>query len=344
MQHYFLAPEPESDREQITAPPMGSAAPHVPFTPVQRVSVAGDQPEQARRALAEAYAGTRFAVTLGDEPFSFRFASIGDERLTLRTATVAGHVSGEVPRLDEYVVTWLRSGSGRITGRDTEPEHLPNAPFLLPFERRYAFALTAHTQNSVHFSPAFLEGIAAEQRSQERLPLSFDTGTTPTPAGIAAWRGAVARVTDVLVDVDASPVRRLDAQRALALALLDLYPWVQIDLPAEMRESSRARTRLALEYLHHRAHEPITPADAARATGLHPRTFQLHLARHLDTSPTIYLRDIRLDRVRAELAQQSPDDTTVAAVARAWGFAHLGRFSAVYRARFGEHPRDTLRR
>ena len=105
-----------------------------------------------------------------------------------------------------------------------------------------------------------------------------------------------------------------------------------------------ARTRLALEYLHHHAHEPITTADAARAAGLHTRTLQHHLSRHLGTSPTLYLRDIRLDRARTDLAEQTPDDTTVAAVARAWGFGHLGRFSATYRSRFGERPNETLRR
>ncbi|MFP5477787.1 MAG: helix-turn-helix domain-containing protein, partial [Gammaproteobacteria bacterium] len=36
--------------------------------------------------------------------------------------------------------------------------------------------------------------------------------------------------------------------------------------------------------------------------------------------------------------------THVAGVALRWGFGHLGRFSADYRARFGEYPSETVRR
>lgn len=344
MQHYFLAAEPESDGEPGTDPSTGSAAPRSHAAPVQKFSVAGEDPEQARQILTEAYDGARFVVTRGEERFSFRFASVGDDRVTLRTATIAGHVSGEVPRLDEYVVTWFQSGGGRIQRRDAAPVDLPNAPFLLPFEQRYTFTLTPHRQNSVHFASSFLEDIATEIHAGARQTVSFDSGTMPSAALTDAWRTTVAEAAEVLVDVDASPLLRLNAQGSLARALLGLFPWVAFDVPKVLREPSLARTRLALEFLHHHAHEPITPADAARAAGLHTRTLQHHLSRHLDTSPTIYLRDIRLDRARADLAEASPDDTTVATIARSWGFGHLGRFSAAYRTRFGERPNETLRR
>jgi AraC-like DNA-binding protein len=38
-----------------------------------------------------------------------------------------------------------------------------------------------------------------------------------------------------------------------------------------------------------------------------------------------------------------PDDTTVTAVARKWGFGHYGRFAADYQRRFGRKPSETLR-
>ena len=56
-----------------------------------------------------------------------------------------------------------------------------------------------------------------------------------------------------------------------------------------------------------------------------------------------YLRSVRLDSVRGELQAPGPG-TTVAAVAHRWGFAHLGRFTAYYRRRYGESPSQTLRR
>lgn len=66
--------------------------------------------------------------------------------------------------------------------------------------------------------------------------------------------------------------------------------------------------------------------------------------RHLDTTPTAHLRDVRLEHVRAELTGCGPGATTVADVAHRWGFVRLDHFSRVYRERFGESPSETLHR
>jgi transcriptional regulator GlxA family with amidase domain len=57
-----------------------------------------------------------------------------------------------------------------------------------------------------------------------------------------------------------------------------------------------------------------------------------------------YLRDLRLQRVRAILERAAPWSTTVEAVASRHGFVHMGRFAASYRASFGEIPSATLAR
>ncbi|KAG1240833.1 hypothetical protein G6F68_017277 [Rhizopus microsporus] len=55
-----------------------------------------------------------------------------------------------------------------------------------------------------------------------------------------------------------------------------------------------------------------------------------------------YLRDLRMERARAELL--SGESHNIAAVALRWGFAHMGRFSAGYKARYGESPSQSVRR
>jgi transcriptional regulator GlxA family with amidase domain len=73
------------------------------------------------------------------------------------------------------------------------------------------------------------------------------------------------------------------------------------------------------------------------------RSLQYTFRRHRDCSPMEFLRRIRLERVRDELAHATPD-TTVTSAAMRWGFLHLSRFAAEFRARFNENPSETLSR
>jgi transcriptional regulator GlxA family with amidase domain len=71
---------------------------------------------------------------------------------------------------------------------------------------------------------------------------------------------------------------------------------------------------------------------------------QLAFRRHLDTTPTAYLRQVRLDAARIELLAAAPEDrVTVTEVAYRWGFCSPSRFAERYRAAFGTTPSETLR-
>ncbi|WP_443027344.1 helix-turn-helix transcriptional regulator [Sphingomonas sp. LR61] len=110
------------------------------------------------------------------------------------------------------------------------------------------------------------------------------------------------------------------------------------------RRRSGARTRPPGARLRARA-RPRTHRHTGdrRGGGLSPRGLQQSLRRHLDQTPGDLLREVRLDGARADLLGGARDETSVAEIARSWGFGHLGRFSATYRARFGELPSESLR-
>ncbi|HEY4136541.1 MAG TPA: AraC family transcriptional regulator [Alphaproteobacteria bacterium] len=59
-------------------------------------------------------------------------------------------------------------------------------------------------------------------------------------------------------------------------------------------------------------------------------------------TPMEFLRSVRLARTHEEL-QRLDARTSVAAVAKRWGFGHAGRFAAAYTKAYGETPSDTLR-
>lgn len=309
----------------------------------RRFEATGRDPGLASAHFETAYGGRRFRVVPAHGDFSFRYAYVGDDRLTLRASECAGTLTGEVTHLTEYVVAWFRMGTGSVHLGGDSRRGATSAPFLLPSEQPFALNFEAHRQNLIHLAQPFLEDVASEFHAGPRQRVAFDHMAEPVTGAVERWRRAVTTVTAAIVDAATAPLLRLQAQLGLARAILELFPWRVWDVPAVLRAPSAARARVALDWMHHHAAEAITPADAARAAGLHMRSLQLATQAHLGMSPTAYLRSIRLDRVHESLLAADPRASTVSSIAQEWGFGHLGRFAGEYAQRFGEKPNETLR-
>jgi transcriptional regulator GlxA family with amidase domain len=99
------------------------------------------------------------------------------------------------------------------------------------------------------------------------------------------------------------------------------------------------------KFIEEHARDPIGLADLIGIAGVSTRALQMGFRRCRDMSPMGYLRAMRLELARAELANAGRQGgASVAAVANACGFGHLGRFARDYQTRFGESPSKTLRR
>ena len=110
-----------------------------------------------------------------------------------------------------------------------------------------------------------------------------------------------------------------------------------------LRDAPRPRhLRLAEGFIAAHLDQPITLEDVADAAGISPRGLQMAFRQHRDTTPLAFWREARLARAHADLLTARPG-TTVTEVALRWGFSHFGRFSELYRARYGLCPRDSLR-
>lgn len=88
---------------------------------------------------------------------------------------------------------------------------------------------------------------------------------------------------------------------------------------------------------------PHTTETLARAAGLSARSLSRGFQHLRGYSPMTALRHARLERVRMDLSRGHAGGTVTEAAVR-WGFLHLGRFSSLYAARFGELPSVTRRR
>lgn len=93
------------------------------------------------------------------------------------------------------------------------------------------------------------------------------------------------------------------------------------------------------KYIKTRLCAPLALADLANAAGVSVRALNALCHQHHGVAPMDLLRNIRLDAARERLLTQP--DANITDTAFEFGFGHLGRFSAYYRERFGELPKQT---
>ena len=165
-----------------------------------------------------------------------------------------------------------------------------------------------------------------------------------------AWRALVGYLAELASQpVDCAQHRLLAAQieQLVVTTLISMHAHNFTDALGEARPDRHApllprHVRKVQAYLEAHADEPVTPAQLAAVAGVSLRSLFSGFKACCGVSPMQYLKALRLERARADL-QTAPEHANVAGVALRWGFGHLGRFSADYKARFGECPSQTRR-
>ncbi len=143
-----------------------------------------------------------------------------------------------------------------------------------------------------------------------------------------------------------TPLVVSSASQFLAACVLHAFPNSALTgtTTQDQHDAHPGTLRRAIEFIEANPDTDVSVADIARAAYVTPRALQLAFRRHLGTTPTDYLRRVRLDHAHHDLAQASPGDgTTVTSVACRWGFPSPSRFTRHYRAAYGITPSDTLR-
>jgi AraC-like DNA-binding protein len=226
----------------------------------------------------------------------------------------------------------------------TSPVHAVIVPASTPFRIRC-------DRNAAHFVVRFHRNAVTRHltrvlgRPVDTLP-RFEPRFDLTAEAATRWNTTIQLINTEL-QVPESLLSTGRGTAALEEFLLNALLYSQMsDLADELeleRPSERPTVTRAREFILARLTEPIAIDDVAAAAGVGVRTLQQHFREDLGVTPSTYLRDMRLDRIRDELAASANRGTTVADVAARWGLTHLGRFSAAYRKRFGELPSQTLR-
>ncbi|MGX7681204.1 AraC-like ligand-binding domain-containing protein [Jatrophihabitans sp. DSM 45814] len=140
------------------------------------------------------------------------------------------------------------------------------------------------------------------------------------------------------------PLAAQRLEQVLVQSLLLSQPHNYSDaLRADSAAAGARPVARAVEVLRATPGHAWTVAELAFEVSISVRSLQEGFRRSLGCAPMAYLRRLRLERVRSELAAAEPGSVTVTDVAARWGFTHLGWFAAAYRGHFGERPSDTLK-
>lgn len=139
------------------------------------------------------------------------------------------------------------------------------------------------------------------------------------------------------------PLVRCHVEQLLLTTALNWLPGSFEVSGATPRRVLPRHVRQAEDFLRSCPEQAITMESLAAHVGVSARTLYEGFRNFLGVSPMRYLRDLRMERARADLMDPA-HPASVTTIATRWGFFQLGRFAVEYRRRYGEHPRETVAR
>jgi AraC-like DNA-binding protein len=239
--------------------------------------------------------------------------------------------------------------SGRLRQRSDggDRHYLPGEVFLAaqPSHSYTATVQEADMQLTI-IDPALPSQVADSAPGQ--APVRFTGYEAVSAQARSQWTDTCAYLREnLLVDprASATPLVAASAARLLVATALATFPNNALTDPTiqDRHDGSPATLRRAVAFIDEHADQDIAVADVAAAAHVTIRAVQLTFRRHLDITPTQYLRRVRLDHARRQLLTADPERESVTAVAYRWGFTSSSRFAAYYRTAYGVSPSATLR-
>ncbi|MCU7723873.1 AraC family transcriptional regulator [Actinoplanes sp. KI2] len=311
----------------------------------RRIEFATTDPGWAEDYLTTAYEAA-IAITGAGRNYRFRHVRLDPGPFHLDTVdheATTGYRCGPFPMI---VVTRIHRGM-RID-RDLDERLGPGGLLLHPPGRRYHLRHESVFSSLVSIDPQAVAEVARNKPDDPTPPLRFCSAYPAGPAAARDWLRVVRYITDSMKsspEFIAHPLMIGPMTRLLAATLLATFPNTCIPEPHHQDRSDATETAMsrAKGFIDTNADLDITLVEIARAARVTVRAVQAAFRRHLGTTPTAYLRRVRLERAHEQLMTAQPGDgTTVTAVAAQWGYTDPRRFAADYRRVHGHLPEQSL--
>jgi len=306
------------------------------------------EPERTEEFLATAF-GLPLKIKGDRDNYRFRLARLGSGPFQISTIDHTPTAEARADAMPDHLAV-VRMHRGVRTNVDIDDHLSPGDVSLHAQPGHPVRTRLAAARYTAVFISTLAAADAAPIRPDDRLgPLRFDSLRPTHPAASRRWLQAVDYVTENLKsypEAMSEPLLLGAATRLLAATLLTTFPNTWIAEPHHQDRIDATPTTLsrAIAFIDTNADADIGIVDIARACHVTIRAVQLAFRRHRETTPTAYLRRVRLERAHEQLrVANSHDDTTIRQVAARWGFADPSRFAALYRRTYAELPSDTLR-
>lgn len=290
-------------------------------------SYATDEPEEAEEVISAAYVDVDLSLADDGDPFRFAFDRFDGDAFQLDTMDIAARAAVSYEPDQEYVVSTVRQGTLRVLQRGADERFLPGEVALIGRPAAKTRAEFADLREGVvQLGAASLRAAAGLDPAGEALP-ELASIRPISEAHARTWRRAVdfAALTMSEDPAAASPLVVGATERLLAELVLATFPNRAHPPPAARDHTDAgppATLRRAVAFIEANAEGDIGIEDIAAAARVSRRAVQQSFRRHLDTTPTGYLRRVRLDAAHRELLDAAPGEgLTVTEVAYRWGFA-----------------------
>ncbi|GAB1811664.1 AraC family transcriptional regulator [Mycobacterium sp. MUNTM1] len=295
----------------------------------------------ARRFFAGAYRPGWRTSGLGNHVVvSHRRSDAGS--MSVDEVMIQGRVTIEIPAADTIVVIQPRAGSLSVAGG---PVLTADFPILAADGKSRVLHCNNVRFDVVTVDADVLHKVAADWHTSLGQQTQFVNWRPRSRAAVRAWHRALDYVEATLASTDTAqqPLIAAGMAHLVVGALLECYPsnLTEQDPAGDLAVPDSLREAVA--FIHRHISEDIGINEVADAVHLTPRAVQYLFRRQLDTTPTEYMRRVRLGHAHQELVAVTAAASTVTEIAQRWGFAHTGRFAVLYRQTYGQSPHTTLR-
>ena len=311
---------------------------------IRQSSFSTSRADEAARSMGALYNAQMSLGAGSTRPFHYAMSSLGDDNVVLGHLTYVGTCTSKAVAFNDFVIALATRGRHRWEVGDERG--VGSVPFLIVPEREMDVEFTDLDLITVALRPAFFESSFLAMSGVDRVHFDMDRANElkRNPAYLASTMRFLDRALRPDPDSFAEPLIRAEAIRLLLAGIASTLSVVRVDDARAGPSSAVPRAvRRAMAFMDDNADGPITVNDAASAVHMSVRGLQMAFKKHLATSPSDYLRTVRLSGARSDLQRFSPNDRTVEEIARRWGFAHTARFAATYRQAYGKNPSQTLR-